>query len=98
MIMFHEGINAEVFRRSIAFAIPVVVTSHSSSFEYTISVHAGTERNVCYIAVSTETPPNFHQFISNAAPRVQTITLTPVPPQVLTSKTPQPFAQMRYRF
>ena len=73
---FYEGINAKVFRRSIAFAIAVVVTSRSSSFEYTISVHAvhaGAERNVCNIVVSTETPPNFHQFISNAALRVQTI-------------------------
>ena len=53
--MFYEGINAKVFRRSIAFAIPVVVTSRSSSFEYTISVHAehaGVERNVCNIVVS----------------------------------------------
>ena len=30
-IMFYEGINAKVFRRSIAFAIAVVVTSRSSS-------------------------------------------------------------------
>ena len=54
--MFYKGINAKVFRRSIAFAIAVVVTSRSSSFEYTISVHeehAGAERNVCNI-VSTE--------------------------------------------
>ena len=54
--MFYEGINAKVFRRSIAFAIAVVVTSRSSSLEYTISVHAGAERNVCNIVVSTETP------------------------------------------
>ena len=46
----------KVFRRSIRFAIPLVVTSRSSSFEYTMSVHAGAERNVCYIVVSTETP------------------------------------------
>ena len=38
-IMFYEGINAKVFRRSVPFAIAVVETSHSSSFEYTISVH-----------------------------------------------------------
>ena len=41
--------------RSIAFAIAVVVTSCSSSFEYTISVHAvhaSAERNVCNIVVS----------------------------------------------
>ena len=102
--MFYEGINAKVFRCSIAFAIAVVVMSRSSSFEYTISVHAVhacAERNVCNIVVSTETPPNFHQSISNADPCVQTSTLTPAPTQVLTSKTPQPlaqpFAQMRYR-
>ena len=54
-IMFYEGINTNVFRRSIAFAIVVVVTSRSSSFEYTISVHAvlaSVERNVCNIVVS----------------------------------------------
>ena len=54
--MFYEDINTKVFWRSIAFAITLVVTSHSSSFEYTMSVHAGAERNVCYIVVSTETP------------------------------------------
>ena len=53
---------AKVFRRSRAFA--VVVTSRSSSFEYTMlihAVHAGSERNVCYIVVSTET----HQTTTN---------------------------------
>ena len=53
-IMFYEGINANVFRHTNAFAIAVVVTSHSSSFEYTISVHAvqaGAERNVCTIVL-----------------------------------------------
>ena len=53
--MFYEGINIKVFRRSIAFVIALVVTSRSSSFEYTISihaVHAGAERNVCNIVVS----------------------------------------------
>ena len=54
--MFYEGINAKVFRRSIAFAILVVVTSRSSSLEYALSVHAEAERNVCHIIVSTETP------------------------------------------
>ena len=57
-IIFYEGINAKVFRRSIAFAIVVVATSGSSPFEYTMAVHAvhaGTERNVCNIVVSTET-------------------------------------------
>ena len=54
-IMLYEGINTKVFRRSIAFAIAVVVTSRSSSFEYTIlvhAVHAGAERNVCNSVVS----------------------------------------------
>ena len=53
--MFYEGINTKVFRRSIAFAIALVVRSGFSSFEYTISVHAvnaGAERNVCNIVVS----------------------------------------------
>ena len=53
--MFYEGINIKVFRRSIAFAITVVVTSRSSSFEYTISghaVHASAERNVCNIVIN----------------------------------------------
>ena len=52
----------------------------------------------CSIYLNT---PNHHQSISNAAPPVQTSTLTPAPLQVLTSKTPHPlaqsFAQMRYR-
>ena len=53
---------AKVFRRSRAFA--VVVTSRSCSFEYTMlvhAVHAGSERNVCNIVVSTET----HQTTTN---------------------------------
>ena len=90
-IMFYEEINAKVFRRSIAFVIAVVVTSRSSSFEYTISVHAehaGAERNVCNIVLSTETALKFHQSISNVSPCVQTRKFTPAPPQILTSKTP----------
>ena len=78
--MFYEGINAKVFRRSIIFAMAGVVRSRSSSFEYTMSMHAGAERNVCNIVVSTETPQTFHQSISNAAPCVQTSTLTPASP------------------
>ena len=53
---------AKDFRRSRAFA--VVVTSRSSSFEYTMLVHAvheGSERNVCNIVVSTDT----HQTTTN---------------------------------
>ena len=92
--MFYEGINAKVFRRSIVFAIAVVVTSRSRSFEYTKSVHAvhvGAEGNVFNIVVSIilkqpQTSTNPSQPLST--PRVQTSTLTPVPPQVLTSKTP----------
>ena len=52
--MFYEGINTKVFRRSIAFAITLVVMSRSSSFEYTMSVHAvhsGGERSVCNFVV-----------------------------------------------
>ena len=68
--MFYEGINAKVFRRSIAFAfsITVVVTPRSSSFEYTISVHAvhaGAERNVCNIVVSILKHP---QISTNPSP------------------------------
>ena len=54
-IMFSEEINTKVFRRSIALAIALVVTSHSSSFEHTVSVHAVhacAKRNVCNIVVS----------------------------------------------
>ena len=60
-IMFYEGINTKVFRRSIGFAIAVVVMSCSSSFEYTISVHAvhaSADRNVCNIVV-----PNHFKYI-----------------------------------
>ena len=71
----------------------VVVTSCSSSFEHTMSVHAGVERNLCNIVVSTEKTQNHHQSISNAAPRVQTGTLTPAPLKVLTSKTPTTFSR-----
>ena len=48
---------AKVFRCRRTFA--VVVSSRSSSFEYTMlvyAVHAGSERNVYNIVVSTETP------------------------------------------
>ena len=56
---------AKVFRRSRAFA--VVVTSRSSSFEYTMlvhAVHAGSERKVYNIVVSTET----YQTTTNPSP------------------------------
>ena len=49
----------KVFRRSIAFTIALFVTSRSSPFEYTMSVHAvheGAERNVWNIVVSSQTP------------------------------------------
>ena len=62
-----------------------------------MSVHAGANRNVCIIKVSAETPPIDHQFISNAAPRVQTSTLTPVSPPRLPQPLAQSFAQMCYR-
>ena len=53
---------ANVFTRSRSFA--VVVTPRSSSFEYTMlvhAVHAGSERNVCNIVLSIET----HQTTTN---------------------------------
>ena len=97
--MFYEGINAKVFRRSIAFTL--VVTSHSSSFEYTMSVHAAAERNVCYIVVSTETPQTTTNPSQTLLPVYKPAHLPlphsksspPRPPQPLA----QPFAQMSYR-
>ena len=44
--------DAKNFRRNSAYAIALVVTSRSSSFEYTMSVHAvhaAAERKTCYI-------------------------------------------------
>ena len=86
--MFYEGINAKVFRRSIAFAIAVVVTSRSSSFEYTISVHAvhaGAERNVCNIVVSTETPQTAINPSQTLLPVYKLAHFPLAPLQVLTS-------------
>ena len=99
--MFHEGINAKVFRRSIAFAIEVLVTSSSSSLEYTISVHADAEKNVCNIVVSTETPQTSTNpsqtlipvFKLAHLPLPHPMSSTPRHPQTLA----QPFAQMCYR-
>ena len=62
--------DANVFRRFSSFAIAVVVTSRASSFEYTMSVHAGAEKNVYYCSIYWNTP-NHHQSIANAVPRVQ---------------------------
>ena len=45
-----------------------------------MSVHAGAEKNVCINKVSAETPQSTTN-PSQAAPRVQTSTLTPVSPQ-----------------
>ena len=103
--MFYEGINSKVFRRSIAFAIVVVVTPRSSSFEYTISVHAvhaGAKRNVCNIVVSTEThpqtPPNPSQTLLPVYKLAHLLLPHPKssPPRRL-QPLAQPFAQMRYR-
>ena len=102
--MFYKVINTKVFRRSISFAIMLVVTSCSSSLEYTISVqavHAGAERNVCYIVVSTETPQTTTNPYQTLLPVYKLAHLPlphsksspPRPPQPLA----QPFAQMRYR-
>ena len=88
-----------VFRRSIAIA--VVVTSRSSSLEYTIAVHAGAERNVCNIVVSTETPQTSTNS-SEALLPVYKLAHLPLPhPKSSTPRPPQPlgqpFAQMPYR-
>ena len=86
----YEGIIAEVFRCSIAFA--VVVTSRSSSFEYTMSVHAGAERNVCNIVVSTETPQTT-TCPSQTLLSVYKLAHLHLPPlQVLTSNNPTTFS------
>ena len=103
-IMFYERINTNVFRCSIAFAIALVVTSCSSSFKYTMSVHAvyaDAERNVCNIVVSTETPQTATNTSQSLLPVYKLAHLPlpnsksspPRPPQPLA----QPFAQMRYR-
>ena len=68
--------DAKVFRRNSTLAITLVVTSRSSSFEYTMSVHTCSacsrgEKCVLYCSIYWNTP-NHHQSISNAAPRVQT--------------------------
>ena len=99
--MFFVRINAKVFRRSIAFAIELVVTSRSSSFEYIMSVHAGAERSVYNIVVSTETPQTttnpsqslLHMYTLAHLPLPHSKTSQPRPQQPLA----QPFAQMRYR-
>ena len=59
--------------------------------EDTKSVHAGAERNVCIMKVSAETPQSTTN-PSEAAPHVQTSTLTPVSPPRLPQHLAQPFA------
>ena len=62
-----------------------------------MSVHAGAERNVCIIKVSVETPQSTTN-PSQAAPHVQTSTLTPDSPPRLPQPLAQPFApSIRYR-
>ena len=105
--MFYEGINAKVFRRSFAFAIAVVVTSRSISFEYTISVHAvhaGAERNVFNIVVSILKHPQTSTNPSQTLLPVYKLAHLPLPnPKSQTRKKAPPpttisfFAQMRYR-
>ena len=78
-----------------SFSIAVVVTIHSSSFKYTMSVHAGGERNVCIIVVSTETPQTTTNPSQTLLPVLQTSTLTPAPLQVLAStETPTPLSSV----
>ena len=102
--MFYKGINAKVFRHRIAFAIAVVVTSRSSSFEYTMSVHAvhaGAERNVFKIVVSTETPQTT---TSPSLTLLPVYKLAHIPLPHSKSSPPRPhniklslFTQIRYR-
>ena len=54
------------------------------------AVYAAAERNVCYIVVSTETPQTTTNISQTLLPVYK---LTPAPPKVLTSKTPQQLAQ-----
>ena len=61
-----------------------------------MSVHACAERNVCIMKVSAATPQSTTN-PSQAAPHVQTSTLTPVSPPRLPQPLAQPFAQMCYR-
>ena len=102
--MFYEEMMPKISGRISALAIAVVVTSHSSSFEYTMSihaVHAGAERNVCYIVVSTETPQTTTNHSQTLLPVYKLAHLPlphfksslPRPPQPLA----QPFVQRRYR-
>ena len=86
------GNDTKNSRRNSAFAIAIVVTSRSSSFEYTMSVHAvhaAAERDVCYIVVSTETP----QTTTNPSQTLLPVyKLTPAALKVLTTKTPTAFS------
>ena len=87
------------------FAIAVVVTSRSNSFEYSISVHAvhaGAERNVCYIVVSILKHPQTSTNPSQTLLPVYKLAHLPLPHPKSSSPRPtqplaQPFAQMRYR-
>ena len=99
--MFYEGINAKVFRRSIAFAIEEVVMSRSCSLEYTISVHADAERKVWYIVVSTETPQTSTNPSQTLLPVYKLAHLPLLHPKSSTPRPTQPplaqpFAQLRY--
>ena len=92
-IMFYERINGKAFRRSIAFAIAVVLTSRSSSFEYTMSghaVHAAAERNVCNIIVSTETPQTTTNPSQTLLPVYKLAHLLLPHPKVSPLRPPQP--------
>ena len=78
-----------------------VLSSRSSSFEYTMSVHAGRERNVCNIVVSTETPktttnPSQTLLSMNKLAHLPLPHLKPSPPRP-PQPLAQPFAQIRYR-
>ena len=96
-ITFYEGINANFFRRSIAFAIAVAVTSRSRSFKYTIlvhAVHAGAERNVCNIVVSILKTPQTSTNPSQTLLPMYKLAHLPLPnPKSSPERTQQPLAQ-----
>ena len=91
--MHYEGFMPGVFRCFSSFAITVVETSRSSSFEYIMSVHAGMEKNVCIIVESTETPQTTSNPSQTLLPVHKTSTPTPAPLQAFTStETPTTFS------
>ena len=99
-IMFYEGMMPKFSGAVLsAFAIAVPVTSHSNFFKYAMLVHAGAERNVCNIVVSTETHQTTTTNPSQTLLPVYKLAHLPVPHSKSASQRPpqplaQPFAQM----